>query len=98
MADEPKKQEESQKFMDRRGINIVISAVLFITNFLLMYFICLKAFPDITGIPRMLFSWVGAYAMTWFMSCFTRGVARLILSLIFIGVLYIVMMSQPAGR
>ena len=80
--------------MDRRGINLVISAVLFLTNFLLMYFICQRTFPEITGIFRLIMVWVGAYAMTWVMSYATRGLARLVLSLTFLGVLYIVLLYQ----
>ncbi|MCM2357381.1 MAG: hypothetical protein NDI77_04480 [Geobacteraceae bacterium] len=95
MNNDPKMQADNPKFMDRREINFVISTVLFLTNFLLMYFICLRAFPDITGIPRVLLVWVGAYAMTWVMSYATRGLARLTLSLILIGVLYLVMWYRP---
>lgn len=94
MNDDPKQQADNMKFMDRREINFVISTVLFLTNFLLMYFICLRTFPDITGIPRLLLVWVGAYAMTWFMSYVTRGLTRLALSLILIGVLYFVLMHR----
>lgn len=95
MINNPKKQAEKPKFMDRRGINLVISAVLFLTNFLLMYFIFQRTFPDIVGISRVLMVWVGAYAMTWVMSYVTRGLARLVLSLTLLGVLYAVLLYRP---
>ncbi len=95
MAKQPKKKAVTPTFMDRREINLFISAVLFFTNFLLIYFVCQGAFPDITGLTRLVVVWVGAYAMTWGMSYATRGLARLALSLILIGVLYIVMMYRP---
>jgi len=95
MTHNPEKQADNPKFMDRREINFAISAVMFLTNFLLIYFICQRTFPDIAGITRVILVWVGAYAMTWVMSHQTRGLARLALSLIMLGVLYIVSMSRP---
>ena len=90
-----KKQTENGKFMDRPGINLAISAVLFLTNFLLMYFVCQRTFPGITGITRVIVVWVGAYSMTWVISYATRGMARLGVSLTLLGVLYTVLMYQP---
>lgn len=96
VTDKPKRQSDDQKFMDAKAINIGISAVLFVTNFLLMYFVCQRTFPDLVGFPRVAAIWVGAYAMTWVMSYSTRGLARLVLSLIMLGVLYGVLLYQPS--
>lgn len=86
---------DAPRFMDGKWINFGISAVLFVTNFLLIYFVCQKTYPGIVGITRVVLTWVGAYAMTWVMSYGTRGISRLVLSLIMIGVLYGVFLYRP---
>ena len=95
MTNDLKKQADNPKFMDRRGINIVISAVLFITNFLLVYFMYQKTFPEVAGFTRVAMVWLGAYAITWVMCYATKGLSRLVLSLIVLGVLYTVLMYSP---
>ena len=95
MTNNQKKRADNPKFMDRQVINFGISAVLFLTNFLLMYFVCQRSFPGIAGIPRIILIWVGAYAMTWVMSYATRGLSRLFLSLTMLGVLYSVLLYRP---
>lgn len=80
---------------ERRDVTIILSAVLFIINFLFFYFIWLYAFPGITGIMRIVFCWIGAYAFTWLMTSMTKGVWRLILTLIMMGVQYLVFHYKP---
>lgn len=80
---------------ERRDVTIILSAVLFVINFLFFYFIWLYAFPAITGIMRIVFCWVGAYAFTWLMNYMTKGVWRLILVLIMMGVQYLVFHYKP---
>ena len=65
-----------KSILERRDVTIILSAVLFVINFMLFYFIWLYAFPDMTGIVRVVFCWVGAYAFTWLMTYVTKGVAR----------------------
>lgn len=81
--------------LERRDVSIILSAVLFIINFLLFYFIWLYAFPEMTGIMRIVFCWGGAYALTWLMTYMTKGVSRLILTLIMIAVQFLVFHYKP---
>lgn len=82
-------------FAGRRDVAVILSGVLFLGNFFCLYFIWLNLFPEITGIMRIAFCWVGAYALTWFMTYVARGWARLILALIMIGVQYVIFHYQP---
>lgn len=82
-------------FAGRRDVAVILSGVLFVGNFFCFYFIWLNLFPEITGIMRIAFCWVGAYALTWFMTFVTKGVARLILALIMLGVQYVIFHYQP---
>ena len=81
--------------LERRDVSIILSAVLFIINFLLFYFIWLYAFPGMTGIIRIAFCWLGAYSLTWLMTYMTKGVSRLILTLIMIAVQFLVFHYKP---
>lgn len=83
------------KISDRRDVAIILSAVLFVINFLCFYFIWSLVFPEITGILRIIFCWVGAYALTWVMTYLTRGVARLVLTLIMLAVQYVIFHYRP---
>jgi hypothetical protein len=85
----------TKSILERRDVSLILSAVLFVINFLLFYFIWLYAFPDMTGIIRVVLCWGGAYAMTWLMTCMTKGLARLILTLIMLGVQYLVFHYRP---
>lgn len=93
------KQEENSplalRILDRREVRIFLNAVLFIINFLLIYFLWLKVFPGMTGVPRLIACWVGAYAFTWTTTLVFRGPGRLVLSLLLLGVLYVVFSYQP---
>jgi len=75
---------------ERRDVAMILAAVLFAINFLGFYCIWLIVFPEMTGIMRVVMCWVGAYALTWIMTYLTKGVSRLILTLIMIGVQYII--------
>lgn len=81
--------------LERRDVAILLSAVLFVINFLLFYFIGLYAFPEMTGIARVVLYWVGAYSLTWVMTYLTKGVSRLILTLVMLGVHYVVFHYRP---
>jgi hypothetical protein len=84
-----------RNMLERRDVTIILSAILFVINFMCFYFIWLYAFPGITGIMRLLLCWVGAYAFTWLMTYMTRGVWRLILTVIMLGVQYLVFHYRP---
>lgn len=81
--------------LERRDVSIILSAVLFVINFLFFYFIWVYTFPDIKGLMRIALCWVGAYALTWVMTYVTKGVSRLILTIIMIGVQYLVFHYRP---
>ena len=90
-----KDKTQGTPVLERRDVTIILSAVLFVINFMLFYFIWLYAFPDTKGILRVVLCWGGAYAMTWLMTCMTKGLARLILTLIMLGVQYLVFHYRP---
>lgn len=85
----------NKSVFERRDVTLILSAVLFVINFMFFYFIWLYAFPAITGILRLLLCWVGAYAFTWLMNYMTKGVWRLILTLIMLAVQYMVFYYKP---
>jgi hypothetical protein len=80
---------------ERRDVAIILAGVLFVINFLCIYFIWSSIFPEITGILRLVLCWIGAYAMTWFMTYVTKGVSRLILTLIMLAVQYVIFHYRP---
>lgn len=89
------KTAEVLSVLERRDVSILLSAVLFGTNFLLFYFIFYNVFKDITGFMRLALCWVGAYAMTWTMTFMAKGAVRLIITVILLGMLFIVFRYQP---
>lgn len=84
-----------QNILEQRAVSIALSIVIFITNFFLAYFSCLMLFPEWTGPWRVISCWVAAYGLTWIMTNLTRGVRRLVLSLILIGMLFLVFALHP---
>ena len=93
------KQEENSplalRILERREVRIFLNAILFIINFLLIYFLWLKVFPGMTGITRLIACWIGAYAFTWSITYVFKGPGRLVLALLFLGVLYAVFRYNP---
>lgn len=90
-----KESTGKKSVFERRDVTIILSAVLFVINFLFFYFIWLYAFPGITGIVRVLLCWVGAYAFTWLMTYMTKGIWRLLLVVFMMGVQYLVFHYKP---
>ena len=86
---------DKKNVFERRDVTIILSAVLFVINFMFFWFIWQYAFPGITGIARLLLCWVGAYAFTWLMNYMTKGVWRLILTLFMLGVHYLIFHYRP---
>lgn len=81
--------------LEHQATGYFLSAVLFVTNFLLFYFICTIAFKDeFSGLVRLVFCWLGSYGLTWMCSYLTAGKARLVLTLLFVGILVIVFMFR----
>lgn len=77
--------------LQHRAVGIALNAVLFATNFLLFFFIVSSILAEITGYLRLGLCWVGAYTMTWVMSMLAKGAFRLVLTLVFIVLLFIVL-------
>lgn len=90
-----KETTTKKNVFERRDVKIILNAALFIINFLFFYFIWLYAFPSITGGARVVLCWVGAYALTWLMNYMAKGVWRLLLVLIMMGVQYLVFHYKP---
>lgn len=91
----PKESTTKKSVFERRDVTIILSAVLFVINFLFFYFIWIYAFPGITGIMRVILCWVGAYTFTWLINYMTKGIWRLIMVVIMMGVQYMVFHYKP---
>jgi len=90
-----KKEVRLPGFLEHQATGICLSAILFIVNFLLFYFVFISAFKEeLTGLVRLGFCWLGAYALTWICSYLAKGKARLLLTLVFIGILFVVFMFR----
>ena len=86
-----KKTAKQESILERRVVSIPLNAVMFITNFFLVYFIWLLSAPEISGLVRVIGCWAAAYVLTWTMTFATRGAARLVLAIILLGVLAFVL-------
>lgn len=84
----------TKKVQDQRILNWGINALLFITNFFLMYFIWVVLAPGVTGFSRLIPCWFAAFVMTWIIVRLTRVTARLFLTLAFMGLLIFVLLSH----
>jgi len=89
-----KKPAKSKKPRDQRTLNWGTNALLFLTNFFLLYFIWVVAAPNVTGISRLFPCWLLAFVMTWVMVRLTRVTTRLFLTLAFMGLLFFVLLSR----
>ena len=90
-----KESTGTKNVFERRDVTMILSAVLFVINFMFFWFIWNYAFPGITGIARLLLCWVGAYALTWLMNYMTKGVWRLFLVLFMMSVHYLIFNYKP---
>jgi hypothetical protein len=91
-----KKVTKEENIWERRAVSISLNAVLFMTNFFLVYFIWLLSAPEISGLGRLTVCWVAAYGLTWMMTYVTKGAVRLVLAILLLGVLAFVMTSPHA--
>jgi len=89
-----KKAPKKPKAQEQRILNWGTNALLFLTNFFLMYFIWVVAVPAVTGLGRLLSCWLLAFVMTWVMVRLTRVTARLFLTLAFMALLFFVLLSR----
>jgi hypothetical protein len=89
-----KKPVKNKRAQDQRILNWGTNALLFLTNFFLIYFIWVVAAPGVTGASRLFPCWLLAFVMTWVMVRLTRVTARLLLTLAFIGLLFFVLLSR----
>ena len=82
--------------LEHQATGIFLNALLFATLFLLFYFAFITAFKEeLTGLVRLGFCWLGAYAFTWVCSYLAKGKARLLLTLFFIAILCAVFVFRP---
>jgi len=75
--------------LEHRAVAIVLSGILFVVNFISLYFTWIVIYPESAGFTRIALCWAGAYALTWVMTSLVKGSARLVLTLILITVLYV---------
>jgi hypothetical protein len=85
---------KTNKSKNQRILNWGTNALLFLTNFFLMYFIWVVLAPGVTGIARLFPCWLLAFGMTWVMVRLTKITARLFLTLAFLGLLFFVLLSR----
>lgn len=89
-----KKHPRPVNFLERRAVSIPLNAVIFITNFFLVYFIWLLSAPEVSGIGRVVTCWIVAYGLTWMMTYLTKGAVRVALAVFLLGVLTFIMTFQ----
>jgi len=89
-----KKTSKNPNAQAQRILNWGTNALLFLTNFFLIYFIWVVAIPGVTGASRLLPCWLLAFVLTWVMVRLTRVTARLFLTLAFMGLLLFVLLSR----
>jgi len=75
-------------FLERRSVSIPLNAVLFLTNFVIVSYLWRQSAPDLTGLGRLTLCWVAASALTWLITSFAKGVVRLVLAILLLGVLF----------
>jgi len=89
-----KKGVRKEQGAEPKALRWGIHFLLFCTNFLLLYFIWVVAFPGVAGLVRLLTCWLGAYGMTWLIARRTGLTARLLLALGLLAMLLFVLFSR----
>jgi hypothetical protein len=90
------KKPRKQSFFERPLAARVLNAFLFFAIFLLLYFVCVLSFPGLSGLSRLISCWILAYGFTWIMVYLTRGTARFLVTLAFIGLVIFVFAAQSS--
>lgn len=80
-----------ESILEQRAVTIPLNAVMFITNFFLVYFVWLMSAPEMTGLGRIISCWVAAYGLTWMMTYLAKGKTRLVVAVLLLGVLIFVL-------
>lgn len=73
--------------LERRSVGIPLNAVIFLTHFLLVSYLWRQFAPDLTGLGRLTLCWLAASGLTWMTTSLARGVVRLVLAIILLGLL-----------
>ena len=74
-------------FLERRSVSIPLNAVLFLTNFVIVSYLWRQSAPNLTGLGRLTLCWAAASGLTWLITSFAKGVVRLALTIILLGIL-----------
>jgi hypothetical protein len=86
-----------QQKIESRGVRyatILVNGILFLINFLLFFFVWTRLFPQVEGLWRLLPCWLLAYLVTWVLVYLTNGIARLYVTLAFLGLLTFVLLYR----
>jgi hypothetical protein len=77
--------------LERRSVNVPINAVLFLANFVIVSYVWRQSAPDLAGLGRLTICWAAASGLTWMMTSYAKGIVRLALAILLLGVLTYIM-------
>ena len=77
--------------LERRSVSMPLNAVLFLTNFVIVSYVWRQSAPNLTGLGRLTLCWAAASGLTWLITSFAKGIVRLALTILLLGVLTYIM-------
>ncbi len=77
--------------LERRSVNVPINAVLFLANFVIVSYIWRQSAPDLVGLGRLTICWAAASGLTWMLTSYAKGIVKLALAILLLGVLTYIM-------
>ena len=80
-----------KNILERRSVSIPINAVLFLANFVIVSYIWRQSATDLAGLGRLTICWAAASGLTWMMTSYAKGIVRLALAILLLGVLIYIM-------
>jgi hypothetical protein len=86
-----KNTTKQQPILERRAVSISLNTVMFLTNFFIVSTLWRQYAPNLIGLGRLTLCWVAASGLTWMITSFAKGVVRLVLAILLLGVLIFIM-------
>ncbi len=80
--------------LERRSVGVPLNAVIFLTNIFIVSYLWRQSAPNLTGLGRLTLCWVAASGLTWMITSFAKGVVRLALAILLLGILTFIITSQ----
>ncbi len=80
--------------LGRRSVGVPLNAVIFLTNIFIVSYLWRQSAPNLTGLGRLTLCWVAASGLTWMITSFAKGVVRLALAILLLGILTFIITSQ----